>query len=71
MMNRVLVVLAEVDRDLLHVDAVEAGVEVLAVVDQDHQDHDEGGRLLGDTGEDQGVAVLVQGALAVDHLLMV
>lgn len=67
----VVVVLVAVDRDLLHVGAVEAGVEVEAVVDPDHRDHDEDDHLLDDTEEDQGVVVLAPAALAVDHLLMV
>mmetsp|Transcript_19163 Transcript_19163/g.47373 ORF Transcript_19163/g.47373 Transcript_19163/m.47373 type:complete len:240 (-) Transcript_19163:965-1684(-) len=68
----VVVVLAEADRDLLHVGAVEVGVEVEAVVDQDRQDHDEDDHLLGDTEGDQGAVVLVQQlAPAVDRLLMV
>jgi len=65
------VVLVEVDRDHLHVGAAEVEVAAEAEVDQGPQDPDEEDHLLGDTGGDQGAAVLVQAALEVDHLLTV
>jgi len=60
------VVLAEVDRDLLHVGAAEAGVAV--VVDPDRPGLGDDDRLLDDTVDDRGAVVSVQAALAVDHL---
>ena len=61
----------EVDRDHLHVGAVEAGLAVEAAVDRDLDPAEEEDHLLGDIGEDPEAAVSVQAALAVDPRLMV